>query len=453
MESCHPEEIIIIGAGVLGLSTALALLRRPKYATSTITLIDAAPELPNSSSASADTSRILRADYALKPYTRLVSQAQKLWKDVGDDGWGGQDRYHDASLVFTSQPGTQGHIDGYVEESLRNVKELTKSSEYGFSASQIRDLPNKEAIRRETKFPGVSGEFGYVNDNCGWVKADACVNFVYERIQQEGGKRTRIRPNSRVGRLLYDRDATRCCGVELFDGCQLSASLVILAAGAWTPSLVDLSGQAMATGQVLAYLPINEQEQRALKSSPIYFNVSRGMFMIPPHNRELKLGRHGFGYQNPTEVTFYAPDGKETRAMVSTPVTDMPIPGEAEAACREFLAELFPQWKNRKFSKTRLCWYCDTPSGDFLIDYHPHVKGLFLATGDSGHGFKVFPVIGDKIVDAIEGHLDTELKDLWRWKPHAHVPFDGTDDGTRGGRRGMMLEEEWKKEVSLDSRL
>lgn len=360
MNTSHPSEILIVGAGVLGLSTARALLHRPKYSTSTITILDAALELPNASSASADTSRILRADYALKPYTTLVSQAQKHWKDSSDDGWGGQGRYHDASLVFTSQPGTEGHIDGYVEESLRNVKELTTSGEYGFKASHLRELPNKEAIRRETRFPGVSGEFGYVNDNCGWVKADACVKFVFKQLQEAGEQRVKIRPNSRVRRLLYSRDATRCCGVELDDGSHVRADLLILAAGAWTPSLIDLRGQAMATGQVLSYLSITEEEQRSLDSSPVYFNASRGMFMIPPHNRELKVGRHGFGYQNPTSVTLHAADGKKTHAVVSTPQTDMPIPAEAETACKEFLVELFPQWKSRKFSKTRLCWYCDT---------------------------------------------------------------------------------------------
>lgn len=88
-----------------------------------------------------------------------------------------------------------------------------------------------------------------------------------------------------------------------------------------------------------------------------------------------------------------------------------------------------------------------------MIDYYPQVGGLFLATGDSGHAFKVFPVIGDKIVDAIEGNLDKELHELWQWKPHAHVDFDGADDGTRGGKRGMVLEDEWKKGGRLDSRL
>ena len=82
------------------------------------------------------------------------------------------------------------------------------------------------------------------------------------------------------------------------------------------------------------------------------------------------------------------------------------------------------------------------PTGDFLIDFHPDCAHLFLAIGDSGHGFKVFPVIGEKIVDAIDGTLDQELQHLWRWRSDARSNFRGTDDGTRGGRRGMTLDSE-----------
>lgn len=51
-------------------------------------------------------------------------------------------------------------------------------------------------------------------------------------------------------------------------------------------------------------------------------------------------------------------------------------------------------------------------------------------------------MIGEKIVDAVEGRLEHELKELWKWKEEASLAFDGADDGTRGGRRGMILQKE-----------
>ncbi|RAK86388.1 fructosyl amino acid oxidase [Aspergillus costaricaensis CBS 115574] len=463
MSTSLPSEILIIGGGVMGLSTACALVQRPHYANSSITLLDAAAEVLNGQGASVDTSRILRADYAIKSYTRLVSEAREKWQDVSPNGWGGQGRYHEAKLILTAQPGTEGHVDGYLEESLENLKELARSGQYSFKLQDLKELPDRDAVARETLAPGSSGDFGYVNNQCGWVNAEACVKYALEKAQYLGGDRVKVRTNARVKRLLYQTKAKHlgggihCTGVELLDGSRMYADLVIVAAGAWTPSLVDVEGRAAATGQVLAYMPISSSEQKALDESPIYFNVSRGMFMLPPHDNEMKMGRHGYGYQNPTKMmiprpTLDAPNAS-TETTVSVPRTDLPIPAEAEKACKDFLVEMFPSWKGRSFSKTRVCWYCDTPTGDFLIDYLPHASGLFVATGDSGHGFKVFPIIGEKIADAIEGHLDSELQDLWRWKPNAPSTFQGTDDGTRGGRRGMILEQERRDTGRVTGRL
>lgn len=368
--SSNPSEILIIGGGVLGLSTACALVQRPQYSNSSITILDAAPAVPNAQGASVDTSRILRADYAIKPYTKLVTAAREKWQDVSHDGWDGEGRYHDAKLLLTAEPGTEGHVDGYLEESLKNLKQLAQSGEYAFKPHDLRELPDRNAVARESLAPGCSGDFGYVNDQCGWVNAEACVKHAYQKARRLGGNRLKVRTNTRVKQLLYQTNGKYlaggvcCTGVELLNGSCVDADLVIVAAGAWTPSLVDVQGRAAATGQVLAYMPISTSEQKALDASPIYFNVSRGMFMLPPHDNELKMGRHGFGYQNPTKVTIPRPTPENpntsVEATVSVPRIDLPIPAEAEIACKDFLLEIFPSWKNRSFSKTRVCWYCDT---------------------------------------------------------------------------------------------
>lgn len=84
----------------------------------------------------------------------------------------------------------------------------------------------------------------------------------------------------------------------------------------------------------------------------------------------------------------------------------------------------------------------DRPDGNFLIDYHPSYDDLFIAAGGSGHAFKFFPVIGEKVVAAIEQRLDPELRDLWSWKTEAAEGFIGTEDGSRAGRKEMLLENE-----------
>jgi len=48
------------------------------------------------------------------------------------------------------------------------------------------------------------------------------------------------------------------------------------------------------------------------------------------------------------------------------------------------MRDIFPDLEPRGFEKVGLCWYNDTPSGDFIMDYHPDHKNLFIATGGSG---------------------------------------------------------------------
>lgn len=59
-----------------------------------------------------------------------------------------------------------------------------------------------------------------------------------------------------------------------------------------------------------------------------------------------------------------------------------------------------------------------TPTKDFLIAPHPRTANLHVATGGSGHGFKFLPIIGDLIVDSVEGTLPPELEGKWAFREH-----------------------------------
>jgi sarcosine oxidase/L-pipecolate oxidase len=228
------------------------------------------------------------------------------------------------------------------------------------------------------------------------------------------------------------------------------AELVIVATGAWTGGLVDLRGRATATGQALVYLDLTAEEQEELGKMPVLLNVSTGIFIIPPSNRVLKVGRHAYGYSNPTKIPHPTGEGLVEVSLPRTAVDDPGqwVPREAEEDCRAGLREMIPSLADRPFTKSRICWYSDTPRGDFLITYHPELEGLFLATGGSGHGYKFLPVIGDEIVKCISGQCPAEFKEKWAW-PKDPVEEVVTEDGSRGGRPGLILAEEMRKGAKL----
>lgn len=443
-----------MGAGVFGLSTALALTGRPEFAHTTITVVDRSPEpgiFPARDASSIDTSRIIRADYSDPAYAALAAEAQELWRqrDHPDD-LGAEGRYSETGLLIVADlpdPAEQKNkkktgLD-YVRSSYDNVVALAAAGAAGAATpDKIQELPTPSAIRAAYGTGGSSGTYGYINRSSGWADAAASMDWLLARVRAT----RRVRLVHGTAASLLRTSPSRVEGVVLApSGRELRADLTVLAAGAWTPSLVDLTGRAVATGQVVAYMDLTDAEQARLVRVPTLLNLSSGYFVITPSANVLKVARHAYGYLNPAP----SPAGPNT---VSAPVTHLTRPGlsipqSEQVAMRRALAEMipWPELQTRPFTSTKLCWYTDTPDGDFIIDYHPDCTGLFVATGASGHGFKFLPVIGDKITDCILGRTPEAFRGKWGFADKAVRKgrrWDEvvTEDGSRGGVPGLTLE-------------
>jgi sarcosine oxidase/L-pipecolate oxidase len=272
-------------------------------------------------------------------------------------------------------------------------------------------------------------------------------------LREEVEKTNRVKfVEATVKKVLIDYKTNTASGVRLHDSTELTADLTILAAGAWTASIIDLRGICKATGQVLCYMPISTTEEATFSKHPTILNLSHGLFLIPPSNGLLKVARHGHGYVNPTTIPHPESEDPNETITISLPYThvDDPsqqVPEEGQRQCRDFLASIHPSLASpsRPFTRSKICWYTDTREGDFLISYHPGYKGLFVATGGSGHGFKFLPVIGDSILECIQGQTPEDFRGRWEW-PKERIPEEQwSGDGSRGGPVGMVLNEEINK--------
>jgi sarcosine oxidase/sarcosine oxidase/L-pipecolate oxidase len=135
------------------------------------------------------------------------------------------------------------------------------------------------------------------------------------------------------------------------------------------------------------------------------------------------------------------------------------IPTEGLEDIKRLIKKCIPQFEGRELIRQGMCWCTDTQDANWLLCEHPAWKGLVLATGDSGHTFKMLPIVGNYVSDLIEGKVSTpspltpsprsvaeavttsqlshDLKHLWRWRPGAGDP-NGTG---RGGLRPKDLSE------------
>lgn len=464
-----PSSVLVVGGGVFGLGTARALATRPEFAGTKITLVDRLTgekegDMPSHDASSMDSSRIIRADYADGMYTRLAAEAQDVWRQQGKDELGGEGRYSESGLMIMGEVGKEGLW--YVRGSHANVKGLAEEGGY---AEKIVELGSPQAIRERlgtgTGAGDGAGDWGYLNQTSGWADASRGMEWLLKEVKKTG----RVQfVRSTVSSLVWDADKGEVTGARLPDGTTLEAELVVVAAGAWTGTLVDMRGLCTATGQAMAFLDITEDEQDKMKNMPVVLNFSSGLFVIPPRNRVLKVARHAYGYLNPIDVPTSSVLPKEvpTSGVVPGPPTmrisvprtrsddaNMWLPLEAERDLRRALDSLapVPSLRDRPFTSTRLCWYTDTPNGDFIIDYHPSWKRLFVATGGSGHGYKFLPILGERIVDLISGKGTAETTDRWRWKAPGEVAVvDGVEavvtmDGSRSGGQCVVLDRALKE--------
>lgn len=440
----QPGSILIVGSGLFGLSTAWALTKRPLFAETAITVVDCAGgQFPPPDSASVDTSRIVRADYADVDYTALATAAQAEWRRQGDKVLGGQGRYSESGLVLTADKSAEAESSSldYVQKSWKNVAACATT--HGYSADDIRTLETREALNGYLGNRGHAGDWGYLNPFSGWADSGKSMMWLHEQVSVT----QRVEFVDAKVKLL-ETEADRVVGARLSDGAVLRADVVVVAAGAWSGELVDLRGRVEATGQTLGYVDITDDEQAVLSRQPVLLHMSSGLFVIPPRDKVLKIGHHGVGYSNPQTVHDALPlssSAKREPIVVSRPMTqrdgyDGRLPRRADAHLRRGLKHLVAVegLEERPWRHTRLCWYSDTKDGNWLVDWHPGWKGLFLATGDSGHGFKFLPVLGEKVVDCLMGK-GGELGRKWTWRQL-------TDD-----KEGREVDGEYRGLVTTDA--
>jgi sarcosine oxidase/L-pipecolate oxidase len=374
-----PSSILIIGAGVFGLSTALELTRRPAFNNTTITVLDRSPEqgvFPSPDASSIDSSRIIRPDYCDRAYADLAAKAHEEWRKTGDDDLGGQGRYSESGLMLIAdeppkdvlaQPLGAGEkkrsgLD-YVRQSWENVLDLAREGG-GMSTDKMRELPSRKAINKAigNDQDATPGDWGYLNGTSGWADAEKSMAWLFKRVRATG----RVDfVHGTATSLAVSGD--RVTGAKLEDGREMTADLVIVATGAWTGALVDLAGQAVATGQAVAFMDITKEEEAALANMPVILNFSTGLFVIPPSRGQLKAARHAYGYVNPVPTPATAlptsPRASRPSGATSLPMTHITDPGlwipdEGEEDLRRAVQRIIPlkQLHDRPFVKTRLGW-------------------------------------------------------------------------------------------------
>ena len=193
---------------------------------------------------------------------------------------------------------------------------------------------------------------------------------------------------------------SRVDGIRSDSGVELRADAVIVAAGAWTPTLLPWMRDAVkCVGQPVYYLqPDNPERYLPDRFPPWAADIANtGWYGFPVQpDGTLKIANHGTG-------------------IPADPRNDTAVPAEMDKRFIGFLEKTFPELASAPIKSRRLCFYCDSFDGNFWIDWDPDRAGLLVATGGSGHGFKFAPLMGSLIADRFEGKAN-EWESRFRWR-------------------------------------
>lgn len=395
------SKILIVGGGAFGTSTAYHLALRGYR---NIRVLDKCPP-PSCEAATTDINKVIRSDYNEPLYARLGIEAIEQWSSSELF----KDLYHVRGWVLAAKMLSIPFVEGSVETSkklgIRGIEDLTK-----------------EQIRK--RFPVVTGDLEGWNMNvwnptAGWAALGEALHRMAAAFQANGVEYV-SGDGGHVKSLVDSEDGT-CIGVITADGSRHDADIVVIAAGAWTPSLLDVSDQLTAKGHAVGHIQLTKEETAHYEKMPLFDNLEQGYFFPPTPDGIFKVAHSVF-----IKNTMRHP---ETSITTSVPHTfkDHPldgIPTEIEAAMRHNLRRLFPALADRPFCYERLCWDADTADRHFLITPYPDRPKLYLAAGGSAHAAKFLPIIGRYIADMLESKLEQRIANAWKWRP-------GQDEGKR----------------------
>ena len=375
MSAPDSADIVIVGAGVSGLSTARALV---ELGQRDVLVLDRATV---GSGGTGKSSGIVRCHYGIRSLAAMAWHALPVLEDAPEI-LGAESGYRKTGYLVGVGPQNIGSLRANValHKSIGIDVELIgpEAAQEMWPTADLRDF----------------AEFAY--EPRGGYGDGHQTALAFAVAARRGG--ARVRQNSGV--VALETQGERVTGVRLHDGERVAAGQIVLAAGPWSVGLAAAVGVDLPIRSQRAQILLVDPGQ-PIDHLPVFSDLAALQYVRMEGASSILVGD-----SDHSAPEWSDPDRYRERAG-DEELTQM-IPK---------FARRFPGLSGARLSSSYAGCYDVTPDYNPMISPSP-LEGLWLCAGFSGHGYKISPSVGELMADLItvgtSRHPDVDHHDF-RW--------------------------------------
>ena len=369
MTTARTADVIIIGGGVTGASTAFHLTRR---GVRNVTLVDKGTI---ASGGTGKSSACVRQHYSTAETCRMIRYSLDFFLNFAE-------RVDGASCGFRHT----GYLLG-VDDKMRAPMEASVALQRatGIDTRLVSPVEMRELEPRLRTEDLVAGCYEPGSGYCNPVETAQG----FARAARAAG--ARILEDTAVSGLLLDDDRVR--GVRASAG-EILAPVVLNAAGLWSAPVAAMAGVALPIHVCRHKINIVSWPEADRRPHPMVYDFVTNIYTRP------ELGEH---------ILVGGLDAEESRDAADPDAYKEGVSLDESTDALARVSHRFPVLGNGHIARGYAGCFDVTP------DWHPILdrvgpEGYHVAAGFSGHGFKLSPAVGNMvatlIVDGPGGHPD-----------------------------------------------
>ena len=359
------SEMVVVGAGVCGVMSALSLLERGHK----VTLIDRW-EPGHGRASSSDFNRVIRAIHGKDAfYTRWARDARLRW------------------LALQAELGCTIYVEcGALILAGKDNADWEDATAETFAEVGV-PYQRFEASELPAHFPQFDCHdiaYGLYEPEAGLLMAHRIVVESVKLFQRRGGVLVR-------GSVLTDERENL-----LLDGRPLLADGIVVATGPWLGDMYPRTVRPLS---------------KVVRQNIIYTSTPEGERAYDAANMPCWIDHQAAAYGIPSV------EGHGVKAAIAWSETIIDLDNDERVVdqatftrTRQYLRHRLPGLAGQRAVDQKACQIAMTPDTHFIIDHHPEHENVLLSGGCSGHLFKHAPVIGDFIAGVASREHDTAAR-------------------------------------------